>query len=125
MFTGINESNTLTKHILCECKYRFDGNKYNSDQWCNNNKYQCKCKKRHICVKGYIWNRSTCNCKHGKYLAIIIDDAVFTCDEVIGSCDEETKTIVTHFNDKKATFKTKYLYFTCIFINYYNVIDSC
>ena len=93
MFTGINESNTLTKHILCECKYRFDGNKYNSDQWWNNNKYQCKCKKRHICVKGYIWNRSTCNCKHGKYLAIIIDDAVFTCDEVIGSCDEETKNI--------------------------------
>ena len=41
-----------------------------------------------------------------KYLAIIIDDAVFTCDEVIGSCDEETKTILTHFNEKKAIFKT-------------------
>ena len=25
--TGINESKTLTKHISCECKYRFDGKK--------------------------------------------------------------------------------------------------
>ena len=25
MITGINESKTLTKHISCECKCRFDG----------------------------------------------------------------------------------------------------
>ena len=31
MITGINESKTLTKHILCECKCRFDGEKCNSD----------------------------------------------------------------------------------------------
>ena len=29
MITGINKSKTLTKHILCECKYRFDGRKCN------------------------------------------------------------------------------------------------
>ena len=33
MITGINESKTLTKHISCECKCRFDERKYNSDQW--------------------------------------------------------------------------------------------
>ena len=44
--TGISESKTLTKHILCECKYRFDGRKCNSDQWLNNDKCQCECKKR-------------------------------------------------------------------------------
>ena len=32
MIRGINESKTLTKHISCECKCRFDGRKCNSDQ---------------------------------------------------------------------------------------------
>ena len=32
MITGINESKTLTKHILCECKCRFDGRNCNSNQ---------------------------------------------------------------------------------------------
>ena len=30
MITEIHESKTLTKHILCECKCRFDGRKCNS-----------------------------------------------------------------------------------------------
>ena len=29
MITGINESKTLTKHISCECKFKFDGRKCN------------------------------------------------------------------------------------------------
>ena len=32
MVTGINESKTLTKHALCQCKCKFDGRKYNSNQ---------------------------------------------------------------------------------------------
>ena len=31
MITGINESKTLTKHISCECKCKFDGGQCNSD----------------------------------------------------------------------------------------------
>ena len=38
IITGINESNTLTKHISCEWKYKFDERKCNSDQWWNNDK---------------------------------------------------------------------------------------
>ena len=38
MITAINESKTLTKHILWEYSCRFDGRKCNSDQWWNNNK---------------------------------------------------------------------------------------
>ena len=38
MITGINESKTLTKHISCEWKCKFDGRKCNSNQWWNNNK---------------------------------------------------------------------------------------
>ena len=33
MITEINESKILTKDISCECTCRFDGKKYNSDQW--------------------------------------------------------------------------------------------
>ena len=44
MITGINESKTLTWHIPCECKCKFDGRNCNSDQWWNNNKCQCGCK---------------------------------------------------------------------------------
>ena len=38
VITGINESETLTRHLSCECKCRFEGRKSNSDQWWNNNK---------------------------------------------------------------------------------------
>ena len=33
---GINESYTLTKHVSCECKCKFDGRKFNSNQRWNN-----------------------------------------------------------------------------------------
>ena len=48
IITGINESKTLRKHISCECKCNFDVRNCNSDQWWNNVKYGCKCKKRHV-----------------------------------------------------------------------------
>ena len=49
IITGINQSKTLTKHISCECKCKFEGRKCNSDQWLTNNKYQCECQKSHVC----------------------------------------------------------------------------
>ena len=33
MITGINEWKKLTRHISCECKYKFDGRKCNPNQW--------------------------------------------------------------------------------------------
>ena len=38
MITGINNSKTLTNHISCECKFKFDGRKFNSNQWWDNAK---------------------------------------------------------------------------------------
>ena len=32
MITGMNELKTLTKHISCKCKCKFDGKRCNSDQ---------------------------------------------------------------------------------------------
>ena len=103
--TGKNESKILTKDISCECKCKFDKRKCKSNQKWNNDKCRCECEKHHICEKYYIWNPATCSCENGKYLASIIDDSVFTYDEIIDrkakSNDEETKTIRTNFNEIK------------------------
>ena len=45
IITGINEPKTLTKHVLCECKCKFDGIKCKSNQWWNNDRCRCECKK--------------------------------------------------------------------------------
>ena len=86
---------TLTKHVSCEFKCKFNVRKCNSNQKWNDYKYRCECKKHHICEKDYIWNPATCSCENGKYLASIIYDLVITCDEIIdsesNSYDEETK----------------------------------
>ena len=63
----INESKTLTKHISCEYKCKFDGRSCNLDQWWNNDKSRCDCKKHHVCKKYYVWNPATCKCENGKY----------------------------------------------------------
>ena len=88
MIKGINESRTLTKHISCECKCKYDGTNCNSDQWWNNDKRQCECKKIHVCEKDYAWNPATCNCENGKYLASIMSKII--CDEIIESYNEKT-----------------------------------
>ena len=67
IITRINESKTLTKHISCEFKCRFDGKKCNSDQWWNNDKCRCQCKKRHVYEKDYVWNPAIYNFENGKY----------------------------------------------------------
>ena len=95
IITGINELKTLTKHIWCECKYKFDGRKCNSNQWWNNDKCQCECGKHLISEKDYIWNPATCSLENGKYLASIMDDSVITFDEII------EEIIPTNFKEKK------------------------
>ena len=82
MITGINGSKALIKHISYECICRLDGRKCNSDQWQNNDKWRCECKKCHVCEKYYEWNPTASNCENGKYLANIMDNSVIICDEV-------------------------------------------
>ena len=120
MITEKNESNILTKDILSKCKCRFDGKKYNSNQWWNKDKRQCECKKLHVCEKDYIWNPSTCTCENGKYLATVMDDSAITCDKVIDTkCklnDQEIKTVSRNFNEKKITCKTQNVYISLAFL---------
>ena len=136
MITWIDEWKILKKQISCQCECRFEGRKCNSDQWWNNDKCWCECKKRNVCEKDSVWNRATCNCENGKYLASIMDNSAIICDKIIEaeaksydeakSNDEETKASPTNFNEKNITYKKKkILYFTNLFINYHNIIDSC
>ena len=74
MIAGINELKTLTKHISSQCKFKFDGRKCNSNQWWNNDKCRCECKRHHVCEKDHVWNPAICSFKNGKYLAYIMDD---------------------------------------------------
>ena len=109
MITGINESETLTKYISCWCKCKFDGTKCNSNQWWNNGKCRCDCKKHHLCEKKqHVWSPSKCIFENRKYLASIMDDSTIICDEVTNSYEEEIKTIRTNFNEKIVTFKTQF-----------------
>ena len=109
MITGISESKTLKKHLLCKCKYKFDGRSCNSNQWWNNDKYQWKCKKRPVCVKDYARNPATCNCKNENYLASIMDDSAIMCGEII------EETVPTNFNKKKANCLTQHFYILLAF----------
>ena len=54
MTTIINESKTLTRHISCDCKCKFNCTTCNSNQKWNNDKCQCRCKKYFTCKKDYI-----------------------------------------------------------------------
>ena len=45
-----------------------------------------------------------------------MEDSRITCDGVIESYDEETKTISTNFNEKKATCKTQNFYILLAFL---------
>ena len=109
MITGIKKPETLTaKHISCERRCKFDARKYNSIQKWNNDKCWCECKKRHICVKDYIWNPATCNCEIAKYLANIIDDLGITCDEIRDA--QKTKMKQQILMKKNAICKAKNLY---------------
>ena len=44
MITKISKSKTLTKHVLCKCKWKSDSKKYNSNQTWNDNKCWCESK---------------------------------------------------------------------------------
>ena len=115
IFTDINESKILTKHISCECKCKFNDRKCNSNQKWNNDKCRCEYKNQKkycVCKKDYIWNPATYSCKNGKYLESIIEDLVITCDEII----EETKTVRRNFNEKNETCKTKNFYILIAFL---------
>ena len=71
MIARISESKTLKKHGSCNCKFKFDDRKCNSNQKWNSNKFWCECNnpiKHHVYGKDYVWDPSTSACeidRHG------------------------------------------------------------
>ena len=74
------------------------------------------CKKCLVCDKDYIWNPSTYIYENGTHLASIIYYLAITFDEYMQSCDKETKTITTNFNEKKSICKTQNFYILLAFL---------
>ena len=64
-----------------------------------------------------MYESKTYSCKNGKYVVSIMDDSAITCDEIIESYDEETKTIPKCFNEKKATCKMQNFYISLVFLS--------
>ena len=129
MITDKNEAKTITKHISCDCKCKFNSTPCNSNQKWNHKTCHVNVKiivhaKRIINIitdidfinkkdnqKDYSWNPSTRICKNGKYLKSIADTSVITCDEIIcyghyiNKNDKMKNTIATNVsinsNDEK------------------------
>ena len=86
MITGINESKTITKHISCNCKCKFDSRKFNLNQEWSKDKRWCECKtllKNRVCKKDRIWSPITCARENDEYLVSIVNDKVVKFDEII------------------------------------------
>ena len=79
---------------------------------------------KNVCKKYDIWNPTSCSFKNGKYLADMMNDSLIMCDEII---DVEAKSYdkETNFNGNGSLQNKKFLYFTCLFVNYCSIIDSC
>ena len=53
MIANENEAKTMTKHISCDCKYKFNSATCNSNKEWNNETCLCACKDYLICQKDY------------------------------------------------------------------------
>ena len=68
MLVKINDAKTMTKHVSCYCKSKFNSTTSKSNHKWNKKTSQCKCK-----------NYRTSICENSKYLKIIGDTSVIEC----------------------------------------------
>ena len=87
MLKNKNEAKTMTKHISCDCKCKFNSTTFNSNQKWNKKTCQCECKNYRKNSKTYSWNPSACICKNSKYLQCIANTLVIECDEIVSVMD--------------------------------------
>ena len=78
----------MVKHILFNCKCKFDSTTSNSNQKWNNNKSQCECVKYCTCKKYY-----ACIYRNGEYLKSITDTSVIVSEEIINATDSVPKNM--------------------------------
>ena len=103
----------MAKHILYDCKCKFNSTICNSRQKWNNKTCHCECENDCTCKKDYSWNPCTCICENSKYLKSIGDTSVIAYDEIILVMDiastKNTNIIATNVSinsdDKKVRYK--------------------
>ena len=66
MIANTDEAKTTIERISCDCKYKFNSTKCNSNQKWNNKISQCECKNGHKFQNDYRWNPSTCFSENSK-----------------------------------------------------------
>ena len=87
LITNKTDAKTVTKHISCDFKCKFNSKKCNSNQKWNNETCQWKCKNYRKCKNYYSWNPTTGICENSKYLKSIGHTSVIKCDENIAVMD--------------------------------------
>ena len=113
MITNKFETKSITKHISCDCKCKFNSTTCNSNQKWNNRICQCECKNYRRCKKNYSWKPGRCICDSSKYLKSIADTSVIECDEITFAMNivstKMANTLATnvtkHFHCKKVRYK--------------------
>ena len=126
MLANKHEAETLTKHVSCDSKWKFNSTTRNSDQKWNNETCQCECKNFRKCKKDYSWNPSTCICEISKYLKSIADTSVIGCDKMISLIDiVATKTKMTNTIKTNVTKSCHSKEIRDCFISDHITIDNC
>ena len=114
MIANKNEAKTMTKHISCGCKCKFNSTTCNSNQKWNDKTCQCEYKNYRQCKKDYSWNPSTCICEKRKYLKVLLIHLiqVTAFDEITSVMDivstKKTNTIATNVSINCHTEKVRY-----------------
>ena len=118
MITRTNESKTLTKHISCDCKHKFDGRKCNSNQKWNKHLHRrvYKTQQNITYMKKIIFGilRRLLD----EYSKSIIGDSVITCNEItdaVAQSYDDTSDAMSK-NNKKATCNLV-CYISCIMLS--------
>ena len=83
MITRVNETKTLVKPLLCDCKCKFNKTTCNSNQKWSNEKCQWELKSIVYAKKIIVGISSRYICEISRYLKSAVDDSVFVCNEII------------------------------------------
>ena len=113
MITTKFETKSMTKHISCDCKCKFNSTTCNSNQKWNNRICQCECTNYRKCKKDYSWNPGRCICDNSKYLKSIADTSVIEYDEIIfvknivstKMANTVATNVAKHCHSKKVRYK--------------------